>query len=113
MSERRRSRRARSARAAAASPAAPRTPAADAPAAPSPRLAMLAWAALFVLVVALYTPTLRAEFVNWDDELHVTQNTRITGPHGLRQAWTDTGSPGFYPVTYTTWWVEWRAADGK
>lgn len=70
------------------------------------------WAALAVLVLAVYAGTLRAEFVNWDDDLHLANNTRVTTIPGLWRAWTDTSPPGFYPVTYLTFWLEWQATGG-
>ena len=69
-------------------------------------------ALLVVLVIAVYSPTLQADFVNWDDQDHVSENLRVTEPGGLIRSWYDTESPGFYPITYTTFYVEWRAAGG-
>jgi len=69
-------------------------------------------ALLVVLVIAVYSPTLQADFVNWDDQLHIAENPRVTEPGGLIRSWYDTESPGFYPITYTTFYVEWRAAGG-
>jgi tetratricopeptide (TPR) repeat protein len=68
---------------------------------------------LLVLAVAItYAPALRGEFV-WDDFDHVVQNERVTAPDGLVRSWLETGSPGFYPITYTTFFVEWRLGAGQ
>jgi tetratricopeptide (TPR) repeat protein len=49
----------------------------------------------------------------WDDFDHVVLNERVTAPDGLVRSWRETRSPGFYPVTYTTFFAEWRLAGGK
>jgi hypothetical protein len=77
------------------------------------RRAWLRWALLVVLVVAVFAPALRGEFLQWDDQDHVLENTRVTASDGLLQSWVRTESPGFYPITYTTFWLEWRLSGGK
>jgi tetratricopeptide (TPR) repeat protein len=65
-----------------------------------------------VLIVAPYVQTLRADFLRWDDLDHVLENPRVIARDGLLRSWYETKSPGFYPITYTTFYVEWRAARG-
>ena len=69
-------------------------------------------ALLVILLIAVYSPAFEADFVNWDDQLHISENPRVTEPGGLIRSWYDTESPGFYPITYTAFYVEWRAAGG-
>ncbi len=70
-------------------------------------------ALLVVLVIAAYAPVLPNEFVRWDDLQHVVQNPRVVEPDGLIRSWRETESPGFYPITYTTFFFEWRVSGGK
>jgi len=60
--------------------------------------------AILVLVVAVYLPALRGEFI-WDDDSHITENPYIVGSWGLRAIWTG-GSATYYPLTETTFWIE-------
>lgn len=60
------------------------------------------------LVVVAYLPALRAGFV-WDDDDYVTENPMLRSADGLRRIWTDTAAtPQYYPLTHTTFWVEYR-----
>ena len=65
-------------------------------------------AALLIAATAIaYLPTLRNGFV-WDDDTSLTQNPFIKSGDGLRQFWLTTQTPDYWPVTSTTFWVEWR-----
>src|SRR3989442_16002241 len=74
---------------------------------PSTRGAWWRWALLLALVVAAYGPALRADFVNWDDPIHVYENPRVTAPDALRRSWSDGRNPGFYPVLFALYRLEW------
>src|SRR2546426_7249180 len=78
---------------------------------PSTRGAWWRWALLLALVVAAYGPALRADFVNWDDPVHVYENPRVTAPDALRRSWCDGRNPGFYPVLFALYRLEWLPAD--
>jgi len=80
---------------------------------PSTRGAWWRWALLLALVVAAYGPALRADFVNWDDPIHVYENPRVTAPDALRRSWSDGRNPGFYPVLFALYRLEWLAADHR
>src|SRR5215813_7309690 len=83
-------------------------------------------AALLVgLIVASYLPALRAGFVGWDDPLYVTDSACVTRTDGVLiswsqncapeqygrpRAWTDS-NPGFFPITFTSFWLEWHLAS--
>jgi tetratricopeptide (TPR) repeat protein len=67
---------------------------------------------LAVIAVAVYARTLRADFVNWDDPIHVYDNPRVIEPGGLLRSWSDGSDPGPYPILYTAYWLEWRLAGG-
>src|SRR3989442_1634046 len=77
---------------------------------PSTRGAWWRWALLLALVVAAYGPALRADFVNWDDPIHVYENPRVTAPDALRRSWSDGRNPGFYPVLFALYRLEWLPA---
>src|SRR5438093_470945 len=90
--------------------AAPRPPA---PTAVSPARRWWPWALLVALVLAVYAPVLRFDFVNWDDQMHVYENPQVLEPAGIARSWYERGKPGPYPVLVATYWTEWRAARGR
>lgn len=64
--------------------------------------------ALLVLVTAIvYLPALKAGFI-WDDDLLLTENPRVQSADGLREIWTFSLDAEYYPVTWTSFWLEWR-----
>jgi tetratricopeptide (TPR) repeat protein len=67
-----------------------------------------AWAALLVLVTVLvHSPALKAGFI-WDDDLLLTENKNILSDTGLQQIWTYSLDAEYYPITWTSFWLEWR-----
>ncbi len=64
-------------------------------------------ALLMALVFAAYAPVLRNGFV-WDDDSSLTGNHFVQAPDGLRQFWFSTRTPDYWPVTETSFWLEWR-----
>jgi tetratricopeptide (TPR) repeat protein len=76
-------------------------------------LRFLAPLALGVAVFAAYAPTLDAEFVVWDDDDHIYENPYVIGTMGYWRAWESWRSQLFYPLTYTTNFVEWRLSGGE
>ncbi len=77
--------------------------------APSPR-----WSGLLPLVIVpmialgVFLPSLANGFVGWDDEASITTNPHMTEPGGLQRIWTTRESEQYYPLTLTTFWVEYR-----
>ena len=67
------------------------------------------WGALVLvaLVLAAYWPSLGGDFV-WDDDDYVSENAMVQAEDGLGRIWFTTESPQYYPLTFTTFWVEWR-----
>jgi len=64
--------------------------------------------ALLVLLTALvYYPALWAGFV-WDDDLLLTQNAVIHAADGWWRMWLPGAMMDYYPVTWMTFWLEWR-----
>lgn len=83
------------------------TPPTVAPSRPS-RNSDFAWAALLLLATLIaYLPLWRAGFV-WDDDSILTRNPLIKAPDGLWRIWFTTDAPDYWPITYTSFWLEWR-----
>jgi protein O-mannosyl-transferase len=61
---------------------------------------------LFVTIVA-YLPAIHGGFI-WDDNLMVPQNTLLAEPGGLARIWLKSDLPDYWPVTYTSLWLDWR-----
>ncbi len=63
---------------------------------------------ILVLVTFLtYWPATNAGFI-WDDDFYLTDNPIIKMADGVRRFWFSTEPEEYYPLTYTTWWLEWR-----
>jgi len=68
------------------------------------------WFLALVLVLvtfAAYQPVWRAGVI-WDDEELVTDNRMVQAPDGLRRMWLTTDVLGYWPLTSSAWWLEWR-----
>jgi len=62
---------------------------------------------LVILTFVVYIPALRCGFI-WDDDKLVTQNHLIQASDGLYRFWFTTQPFDYWPLTSTTWWLEWR-----
>jgi tetratricopeptide (TPR) repeat protein len=73
--------------------------------------AVLGAAVLAALVLAVFWPAVRGEFL-WDDDVYLVRNELLTAPDGLRRIWFTMDSPSqYFPLTYTTFRLE-RAVFG-
>lgn len=62
---------------------------------------------LLLLTLLVYLPTMRAGFV-WDDDRYVTANALVRADDGLSRIWFSAEPKDYYPVVYTSFWLEWR-----
>ena len=68
----------------------------------------VAWGALLLLLVlAAYWKALGAGYI-WDDPEYLTENPLICSPGGLSGIWLTTSTPQYYPLVFTSFWIEFR-----
>lgn len=58
-------------------------------------------------VFIAYIPVFTAGYI-WDDNHHVYLNPHLFEPGGLFRIWFTKESQQYYPLVYTSFWVEWR-----
>jgi len=68
---------------------------------------ILAGLLLAAAVLAVYLPALRAGFI-WDDDHYLTENPLIRASDGLYRFWFTTEPTDYYPLFYSSLWLEWR-----
>jgi tetratricopeptide (TPR) repeat protein len=64
-------------------------------------------AALLVLIAAAYWPALHGGFL-FDDDTILTKNPLVHAADGLQRIWFTTQAIDYWPVTNTSFWLEWR-----
>ena len=62
---------------------------------------------LVCVTVIAYLPAMTGGFV-WDDDATLTTNPLIKASDGLFRFWCTTEPKDYWPVTYSTLWLEWR-----
>ena len=69
----------------------------------------LLWPAAVLLAVSFlaYWPALNGGFI-WDDDTLVTDSTLVKAPDGLYRMWFTTEPLDYWPLTNTSFWLEWR-----
>jgi tetratricopeptide (TPR) repeat protein len=64
---------------------------------------------LVLLTLIAYVPAMQGGFI-WDDDDYVTENVTLRSVAGLGRIWGEPGAvPQYYPLTFTTFWFEYRA----
>lgn len=81
---------------------------AKAPSATTPRRRWPAGLLLVLLVAATYAPGVRNGFVDWDDDVYIRDNAYLRRLDGLRAIWLTRELPQYYPVTFTSYWLEYQ-----
>jgi len=66
----------------------------------------LGCALIVVACFVAFAPALRGDFV-WDDDTHLIDNP-VLAEHGLARAWASTELPNYWPITWTSYWVEYQ-----
>jgi len=66
-----------------------------------------AYGALILLTLVAYGPIYSAGFV-WDDDAMVTKNVLVHAADGFSRIWLTTQPTDYWPVTNTSFWLEWR-----
>ncbi|MSR26193.1 MAG: tetratricopeptide repeat protein [Planctomycetaceae bacterium] len=64
-------------------------------------------AGLVVLVLVAYLPAFGGGWL-WDDDILITANPLVTEARGLWGIWFYNTSPDYFPVTLTSYWIEYR-----
>ena len=73
---------------------------------------LLRGAILIALVALAYLPVFHAGYI-WDDDSYVTGNVALRRADALSLIWLHpTATPQYYPVTFTTFWLEYRLWGG-
>lgn len=63
---------------------------------------------LFILVLVIYFPAMRAGFI-WDDDDYVLNNVTLRTVDGLRRIWSDPqATPQYYPMVHSSFWLEYH-----
>ncbi len=62
---------------------------------------------ILLLTILAYLPAMRGPFI-MDDDLLVTENPMVKSADGLRRFWLTTEAPDYFPLTSTSFWIEWR-----
>ena len=61
-----------------------------------------------LLALLVYLPSVRGDFL-WDDwQLFIVNNPLLHNLAGLRDIWFSTKSADYYPLTYTSFWIDWQ-----
>lgn len=71
-------------------------------------IGIMAGAAMIAAIVLMaYAPCINGDFI-WDDDKLVTDNNLIKAPDGLLRLWCTAESVDYWPMTNTSFWLEWR-----
>ena len=69
------------------------------------------WPAALIplLALAAMAPGVRNGFVHWDDTAYITDNPLLVRPDGLSRIWFTRETPQYYPLTFSSYWLEYQA----
>jgi hypothetical protein len=75
---------------------------------PAVRFEIVAGIAFIVVATSLvYLPSWNGGFI-FDDYVMLVDNPRVTAPDGLYRIWFTKQSQDYWPLTYSTFWLQWR-----
>ncbi len=72
-----------------------------------PAWAPWAMAGIVLITILAYLPALDAGWI-WDDNDYVTENELLRDFDGLLRIWIPYQTPQYYPMVFTTFWVEYQ-----
>jgi tetratricopeptide (TPR) repeat protein len=64
-------------------------------------------ALIFAFIFLAYLPSLKRESI-WDDDSTLFQNPLVKASDGLYHVWCSTRPHDYWPLTFTSFWLEWR-----
>jgi tetratricopeptide (TPR) repeat protein len=62
---------------------------------------------LVLATIVAYIPSMQGGFI-WDDDQYVTENEHLRTLEGLPRVWIPRETPQYYPLVFTTFWVEYQ-----
>ena len=68
--------------------------------------------AIVAITLVAYVPAIRGGFI-WDDPDYVLNNEHLRTVEGLGRIWIPRNTPQFYPLTFTSFWIEYHFWDEK
>ncbi len=71
--------------------------------------AFLAGILLFILTAAVFLPAIHHDFLNYDDQLYITENTMVLKgitPEGVYWAFTNIDAGSYYPLTWLSHMID-------
>ncbi len=70
------------------------------------RLDWLIAITLAIVTLVVFSQTWSFGFTNWDDGPYITANRNLLDYEGLWRIWFSTENEQYYPLTFTTYWIE-------
>lgn len=64
--------------------------------------------ALAIATVVVFSTTWSYDLTNWDDGAYITNNRNLHDIAGLRRIWFSKENEQYYPLTFTTYWLEFQ-----
>ena len=68
---------------------------------------LTAGSAILLMTLVAYIPAMYGGFI-WDDDSYVTNNPLLPAIDGLWRIWFAADTPQYYPLVFTTFWLEHR-----
>ena len=65
--------------------------------------------AIVLLTLIAYIPVIADAGFIWDDDSYLTDNPVLRAPDALARIWTPGATPQYYPVVFTSFWLEMQA----
>ncbi len=63
---------------------------------------------LLALAIVAFAPGLLNSYTLWDDVSYIRDNPLLRTPEGLYKIWFSFDAPQYYPLTFTSYWIEYQ-----